>query len=71
MIKGFIIYCIGLYQRYISVLFIPCCRFSPTCSSFAVGAIKKHGVFLGALYSISRILKCHPLNKNHYYDPVP
>ena len=54
----------------ISPLTPPVCRFIPTCSNYAITAIKKHGVIQGSILAIKRILKCHPWNKGGY-DPVP
>lgn len=62
--------CIYLYQKGISPLFPPSCRFYPTCSHYAVDAIKKYGVLKGMRLAVLRILRCHPLNPGGY-DPVP
>ncbi|MXZ55687.1 MAG: membrane protein insertion efficiency factor YidD [Gammaproteobacteria bacterium] len=53
---------IRCYQRFISPLFRPTCRFYPSCSQYALTAIQKHGVFRGIWYSVCRICKCHPLH---------
>lgn len=45
------------------------CRFSPTCSAYAVQAIKKHGIFRGVVQGVLRISRCHGLSKGGY-DPV-
>ena len=58
------------YQRFFSVFFVPSCRFNPTCSSFAIDAIKKYGVFLGVCRSFYRLLKCHPYSNANYHDPA-
>jgi len=57
------------YQRYISPMLRPCCRFVPTCSEYAVGAIEKYGAGKGLLLAIWRILRCNPFSKGGY-DPV-
>nr|WP_084813612.1 membrane protein insertion efficiency factor YidD [Desulfogranum japonicum] len=57
------------YQLCISPLFPPTCRFSPTCSQYAMDAVKKYGVFRGAGMAIWRVLRCHPFSKGGY-DPV-
>ncbi len=46
------------------------CRYSPTCSAYALAAIKKHGPWKGAWLAAKRILHCHPWG-GHGYDPVP
>ena len=61
---------IRLYQRFISPLKPPCCRFTPTCSQYAVEAIEKHGAIKGLYLAIHRLLRCHPWG-GHGYDPVP
>ena len=58
------------YQRYISPLTPPSCRFTPTCSQYAVEALQKHGPFKGLYLAIRRILRCHPWGGSGY-DPVP
>jgi len=61
---------IRLYQLVISPLIGPRCRFTPTCSQYAIEAIKLHGVVKGSWLAGKRLLKCHPLNAGGY-DPVP
>lgn len=68
--KHFMIWLIGLYCKYISPLKPPCCRFTPTCSAYAVEAYKKRGFFVGTLLTVWRILRCNPFSKGGY-DPVP
>ena len=58
------------YQKYISPLFPACCRFKPTCSQYALEAIKKYGIVKGSFLAIKRILRCNPFC-NGGYDPVP
>jgi hypothetical protein len=60
---------IRFYQLFISPLFPPHCRFYPTCSQYALEAVKKYGVFRGGFMAIKRIAKCHPFHKGGY-DPV-
>jgi len=60
---------IRFYQKYISPLKRPSCRFYPTCSSYAIQAYKKYGFFKGSVLSIWRILRCNPFCKGGY-DPV-
>lgn len=61
---------IRFYQRFISPLTLPSCRFTPTCSQYAVEALRKHGPIKGLLLSIWRILRCNPWGGSGY-DPVP
>jgi uncharacterized protein len=61
---------IQVYQYGISPLIGPKCRFTPTCSHYAVEAIKKYGPFKGFWLALLRISKCHPWG-SHGHDPVP
>ncbi len=58
------------YKRRISPLLPNACRFTPTCSEYAMEAIEKHGVIRGTGLAIWRILRCNPFCKGGY-DPVP
>ena len=69
MIKRFLIVLVMAYQRWISPLFPPSCRFRPTCSVYMIQAIEKHGL-KGVLMGIARILRCHPFSETGE-DPVP
>lgn len=61
---------IRFYQKCISPLTPSCCRFTPTCSQYAIEALKKHGPIKGLLLAIWRILRCNPWGGSGY-DPVP
>lgn len=61
---------IKLYQWMVSPLLGAKCRFTPTCSNYALEAFKKYGVFKGFWLTVKRISRCHPLG-GHGYDPVP
>ncbi|MDD4311317.1 MAG: membrane protein insertion efficiency factor YidD [Eubacteriales bacterium] len=58
------------YKKYISPLLPPSCRFTPTCSEYAMEAISKHGAWKGSWLALWRILRCNPFCKGGY-DPVP
>ena len=68
--KHVMIWLIGLYRKYISPLKPPCCRFTPTCSAYAIEAFEKRGFFVGFALTVWRILRCNPFSKGGY-DPVP
>lgn len=61
---------IRIYQRVISPLLGPRCRFYPSCSEYAVQALQKHGVLRGSYLALRRLSHCHPLNPGGV-DPVP
>jgi putative membrane protein insertion efficiency factor len=61
---------IRFYQRAISPLTPPACRFQPTCSEYALIAIKRHGFIRGSWLGLRRILRCHPFHPGGH-DPVP
>lgn len=61
---------IHFYRYCISPLTPASCRYTPTCSQYAIDAIKKYGPFKGGYLAIKRILKCHPWGGSGY-DPVP
>ncbi|MGI8950344.1 MAG: membrane protein insertion efficiency factor YidD [Chitinophagaceae bacterium] len=61
---------IKFYQYAISPLLGPKCRFTPTCSRYAIEAFKKYGLIKGGWLAIKRISKCHPFGGSGY-DPVP
>ncbi len=67
--KGLILL-IRFYQRAISPLFPPSCRYTPTCSQYAVEAIQKHGPLKGLWLALRRLSRCHPWGGSGY-DPVP
>lgn len=57
------------YKRFISPLLPPSCRFTPTCSEYAMESVQKHGVIRGLMFAVLRLLRCHPFAKGGY-DPV-
>lgn len=71
--KGFLMSCVRFYQRHISPMFPPRCRFIPTCSEYAMQALEKYGAAKGLWLAVKRLSKCHPFHRGEhdYYDPVP
>lgn len=71
--KKLLIRLVRLYQKYISPLRPPCCRFIPTCSQYAVEALEKYGALKGSWLALRRFLRCHPfhIREQNFYDPVP
>lgn len=65
-----LIACVRFYQKYISPLTPPSCRYTPTCSNYMIQAVEKHGAFKGGLMGIARIMRCNPFG-GHGKDPVP
>jgi hypothetical protein len=61
---------IRFYQAFISPLFPPSCRYTPTCSAYALTSIERHGLFKGGWLALKRIGRCHPWSPGGY-DPVP
>ncbi|MHC5065017.1 MAG: membrane protein insertion efficiency factor YidD [Planctomycetota bacterium] len=68
--KHLLVFPIWLYRKLISPLKPPCCRFHPTCSQYAMTALRRHGVIRGLTLSLWRILRCQPFARNGE-DPVP
>ena len=71
--KALLLVLIRFYQRVISPLRQPCCRFTPTCSQYALEAIEKYGALKGGWMALRRICCYHPFyhGKRGFYDPVP
>ncbi len=69
MLKKGLLVAIRGYQRFISPLFGPRCRFYPTCSQYAYEAVSKYGAWKGSYMAVRRVLKCHPFHPGGY-DPV-
>lgn len=71
--KALLLSLIRFYRRNISPLRPPCCRFIPTCSSYAMEAVEKYGAWKGGFLALRRILKCQPFHRQSAieYDPVP
>lgn len=64
------IFFVKLYQKFISPLKPPCCRFSPTCSQYAIEAFREWGFICGLGLTFWRIIRCNPFGRGGY-DPVP
>ncbi|SFI70699.1 hypothetical protein SAMN05421852_101422 [Thermoflavimicrobium dichotomicum] len=62
MMKQIALALIHFYRKFISPLKPPTCRFYPTCSSYGLIAIERHGFLLGGWYTLKRLLKCHPFH---------
>lgn len=61
---------VRFYRRYISPLKPPCCRFTPTCSEYAILAVREWGILIGSALALWRILRCNPFSRGGE-DPVP
>lgn len=68
--KTVLISVLRIYKRLLSPLFLPACRYVPSCSEYAMEAIERHSAFRGSALAIWRLLRCHPFAKGGY-DPVP
>lgn len=69
--KQVLLWLIRFYRNKISPLRAPCCRFIPTCSTYALEAVEKYGALKGGFLAFKRILRCNPFYKGDYFDPVP
>ena len=67
--KGMLVM-LRFYKREISPMLPPCCRYTPTCSEYAMQAVEKYGAMKGGWLAAKRILRCHPFHEGGY-DPVP
>ena len=61
---------IRVYQHTFSLFFPPSCRYTPTCSQYAIDALQKYGPIVGTLKAGKRILRCHPFSAHSSYDPA-
>ena len=68
--KRTLLWMIRFYRVSISPLHPGCCRFTPTCSQYAMEAVEKYGALKGGYLALRRILRCHPFHAGGY-DPVP
>jgi uncharacterized protein len=70
VVRRLLILLVRFYQVGISPLTPASCRYTPTCSAYAVEALERHGAMRGSWLSLRRLLRCHPWG-GHGYDPVP
>ena len=70
MIRGFLLFLVGLYRRFDSPALPPACRFYPSCSAYAEGALRRHGAAKGVWLTARRLARCHPFHPGGI-DPVP
>ncbi|MGL5254098.1 MAG: membrane protein insertion efficiency factor YidD [Brevinema sp.] len=63
-------YGLGIYKKYLSPQLKPACRFEPSCSIYAMDALRVHGFWKGMFLTVKRVLRCNPLGGSGY-DPVP
>ena len=68
--QSFALRLLRVYKRWVSPAFPPSCRYTPTCSEYAMEAVERHGALRGAMMAAWRVLQCHPLAKGGL-DPVP
>ncbi|MDQ3751871.1 MAG: membrane protein insertion efficiency factor YidD [Actinomycetota bacterium] len=68
--SGILCGCLEGYRRFVSPLFGRHCRYEPTCSAYALEAIRRYGAFEGGTMSVTRVLRCHPWAAGGF-DPVP
>jgi len=68
--RGALVLLVRLYQRVVSPLLPPACRFYPSCSTYAIQALERHGALRGSLLAARRLGRCHPFHPGGI-DPVP
>lgn len=67
--KNIVLAALRGYKRHVSPLLPPACRYTPTCSEYAVEAVERYGVLRGSALAVKRLLSCHPFSRGGY-DPV-
>ncbi|MDD2934546.1 MAG: membrane protein insertion efficiency factor YidD [Methylotenera sp.] len=70
MVARLLVGVVKAYQLILSPMLGQQCRFYPTCSQYAIEAIRKHGAFLGTYFTVRRLLRCHPWHAGGH-DPIP
>ncbi len=69
-VNHLVIFAVRIYQNTLGLVFPPSCRFYPSCSEYAIEALKKFGLIKGGWLSVKRLSKCHPFNPGGF-DPIP
>lgn len=67
--KSLVLAALRGYKRHVSPLLPPACRYTPTCSEYAVEAVERYGVLKGTALALKRLLSCNPFSRGGY-DPV-
>lgn len=67
--KTLVLAALRAYKRQVSPLLPPACRYTPTCSEYALEAVERHGVLKGLALAVRRVLSCNPFSRGGY-DPV-
>ncbi len=70
MIRAVLLLLLRAYRRLLSPVLPPACRFYPSCSAYAEGAISRHGALRGSWLTVRRLCRCHPFHPGGI-DPVP
>ena len=65
-----LLWALRLYKAHVSPVLPPACRYTPTCSEYAIEAVERHGAARGSIMAIRRVLSCNPFARGGY-DPVP
>jgi hypothetical protein len=68
--KNLLLLLLRVHKRALSPMFLPSCRYVPSCSDYAAEAIEAHGAFRGTALAVWRLLRCHPFVRGGF-DPVP
>ena len=71
MVARLLMALIRVYQRYLSPLLGPTCRFHPSCSHYGHECLRVHGAARGSYLTLRRLLRCHPFNPGGYDPPPP
>ena len=61
---------VKVYQHTFALIFPPACRYTPSCSQYAIDALNKYGPLVGLYRAARRVLRCHPFSSHNSYDPA-